>query len=61
MEPIGNIARKAIAAGKIAGIYSPTAEFARRYIPLGFRFLTLSNDGGYIRLAAETLTKAVRD
>ncbi|WP_176038087.1 HpcH/HpaI aldolase family protein [Brucella tritici] len=61
VEPIGNIARKAAAAGKIAGIYSPSPEFARRYIPLGFRFLTLSNDGGYIRLAAETLTKAVRD
>ena len=61
VEPVSNIARKAIAAGKIAGIYSPTAEFARRYIPLGFRFLTLSNEVGYIRAAAETLTKAIRD
>lgn len=60
VEPIANIARKAAAAGKIAGIYSPTPEFARRYIPLGFRYLTLGNDGGYIRLAAETLVAAVK-
>ena len=60
VEPIANIARKAAAAGKFAGIYSPTSEFARRYIPLGFQFLTLDNEVGYIRLAAETLVKAVR-
>ncbi len=61
VEPVANIARKAAAAGKFAGIYCPSPEFARRYMPLGFHFLTLGNDSSYIRLAAETLTKAVRD
>ncbi|MFD1794302.1 HpcH/HpaI aldolase/citrate lyase family protein [Ochrobactrum teleogrylli] len=60
VEPISNIARKAAAAGKIAGIYSPSPEFARRYIPLGFRFVTVSNEGGYLRLAAQQLVDAVR-
>ncbi|WP_280992124.1 HpcH/HpaI aldolase/citrate lyase family protein [Ochrobactrum sp. 19YEA23] len=60
VEPISNIARKAAAAGKIAGIYSPSPEFARRYIPLGFRFVTVSNEGGYLRLAAQKLVDAVR-
>ncbi len=60
VEPIATIARKAAAAGKIAGIYSPSPEFARRYIPLGFHYLTLGNDDGYIRLAAETLVAAVK-
>jgi 4-hydroxy-2-oxoheptanedioate aldolase len=60
VEPISNIARKAAAAGKIAGIYSPSPEFARRYIPLGFRFVTVSNEGGYLRLAAQKLVDTVR-
>ncbi|WP_176168314.1 MULTISPECIES: HpcH/HpaI aldolase family protein [unclassified Ochrobactrum] len=60
VEPISNIARKAAAAGKIAGIYSPSPEFARRYIPLGFRFVTVSNEGGYLRLAAQKLVDVVR-
>jgi 4-hydroxy-2-oxoheptanedioate aldolase len=60
VEPISNIARKAAAAGKIAGIYSPSPEFARRYIPLGFRFATVSNEGGYLRLAAQKLVDTVR-
>ncbi|WP_182520478.1 HpcH/HpaI aldolase/citrate lyase family protein [Ochrobactrum sp. RH2CCR150] len=60
IEPISNIARKAAAAGKIAGIYSPSPEFARRYIPLGFRFVTVSNEGGYLRLAAQKLVETVR-
>ncbi|CAN7324897.1 MULTISPECIES: HpcH/HpaI aldolase family protein [Brucella] len=60
IEPVSTIARKAAAAGKFAGIYSPSAEFARRYIPLGFQFLTLGNDSGYLRLGAKTLVDAVR-
>jgi 4-hydroxy-2-oxoheptanedioate aldolase len=60
VEPVTTIARKAAAAGKLAGIYCPTADFARRYKALGFGFLTVGNDGGYIRMAAETLIKAVR-
>ncbi len=60
VEPIATIARKAAAAGKVAGIYCPNVDFARRYRDLGFGFLTLGNDGGYIRLAAETLVKGVR-
>ncbi|MBV2142851.1 HpcH/HpaI aldolase/citrate lyase family protein [Falsochrobactrum sp. TDYN1] len=60
IEPVTTIARKAAAAGKFAGIYSPTAEFARRYIPLGFQFLTLSTDGGYIRLGAQTIIDDIR-
>ncbi len=58
VEPITTIARKAEAAGKIAGIYASSPEFARRYIPLGFRFVTLGSEGTYLRLAAETLVKA---
>lgn len=61
LEPISVIARKAAAAGKIAGIYSPTPDFAKRYIPLGFHFLTLGSDRGYLSLAAQTLVSAVRD
>lgn len=60
VEPIATIARKAAAAGKLAGIYCPTPDFARRYNELGFSFLTIANDSGYIRLAAETLVKAVK-
>lgn len=59
-EPISTIARKAIDAGKLAGIYSPSVDFACRYIPQGFGFVTIGSDGGYISLGAETLVNAVK-
>lgn len=60
VEPLTIIARKAAAAGKLAGIYCPTPDFARRYEALGYRFLTLGNDSGYLKMAAQTLVNAVR-
>ncbi|MFC4625990.1 HpcH/HpaI aldolase/citrate lyase family protein [Daeguia caeni] len=60
VEPITEIASKAAAAGKIAGIYSGSAEFARHYIERGFRFVTVGNDKAYLCMAAEALVKATR-
>lgn len=60
VEPIGNIACK-VAAQERLPVFIHRHRSLRVADSAGFRFPTLSNDGGYIRLAAETLTKAVRD
>lgn len=59
VEPLAKIAKKAAAAGKFAAIYAPTAEFARRYIPLGYQLLTLSTDAGYMNIGAKSIVDAI--
>ncbi|MBB2970594.1 HpcH/HpaI aldolase/citrate lyase family protein [Mesorhizobium sp. RMAD-H1] len=60
VEPLTEIARKAAAIGKLAGIYAPNPDFARRYTPLGYRFITVSHDTSYIRLGAQALVDAIK-
>ncbi|KXF77470.1 2,4-dihydroxyhept-2-ene-1,7-dioic acid aldolase [Paramesorhizobium deserti] len=60
VEPLTEIARKASAVGKLAGIYAPNPDFARRYNPLGYRFITVSHDTSYIQLGAKALVDAIK-
>ncbi|PRD41091.1 2,4-dihydroxyhept-2-ene-1,7-dioic acid aldolase [Phyllobacterium phragmitis] len=60
VEPLTEIARKATAAGKLAGIYALDPAFARRYAPLGFRFITVSHDTSYIQMGARALVDAIK-
>ena len=55
---IAEIARKAGARGKIAGIYVITPEFGRRAIDHGFRLVALGADGEFLaRGARESLAE----
>lgn len=60
VEPITMIAQKAAAAGKFAGIYAPNVQFARKYIEIGFRFVTFATETAYLQLAAEKITGDIR-
>ncbi len=47
-EPVRTIARKARAAGKIAGVYAGNAERAKFFLSCGYTFITLGSDLGYL-------------
>ena len=58
VEPLTRIAQKAAASNKLAGIYAPKSAFAKRYNALGFRFITLASDRGYLAAGASAMLKA---
>lgn len=55
VEPLALIAKKAAASNKLAGIYAPNVAFAKRYNALGFRFITLASDKGYLATGANAM------
>ncbi len=59
--PIRHIAERAEAAGKVAGIYSATAERARTFRDFGYRFIAMGSDQTYLTLGAAELLKAARE
>ncbi len=58
--PIAHIAKRASAAGKVAGIYSPTPERARAFRDFGYRFLSVTADQTYLTFGAAELLRAAR-
>jgi 4-hydroxy-2-oxoheptanedioate aldolase len=56
--PLRRIAESAKRAGKIAGIFSPTAERARVFRDLGYPFVALGTDFAYLRSGAEAMLAA---
>lgn len=52
-EALPMIAARAQSAGKFAGIYAMTPGHAKRYAAMGFRFVTLMSDGGYLTAGAK--------
>lgn len=57
VEPLTQIAKKAAACNKLAGIYAPDAAFAKRYNALGFRFVTLASDQAYLADGAAAMLR----
>jgi 4-hydroxy-2-oxoheptanedioate aldolase len=60
IEPLKEIAAKAHAAGKLCGIYAADAILAKRFTGLGFTYVPLSVDTGYLQLGVKTLLAAVK-
>lgn len=58
VEPLTQIAKKAAASNKLAGIYAPDTNFAKRYQALGFNLITLASDKGYLMAGAATMLDA---
>jgi 4-hydroxy-2-oxoheptanedioate aldolase len=53
VEAFTEIARRANAVGKPAGIYAMSGAHAKRYLGLGFRYVTVLSDIGYIAAGAK--------
>lgn len=60
MEVVAQIAARARAAGKHAGMFVMDPALTGRYIDMGYRFLALGNEQRYIALGAEKLLTAAR-
>ncbi|MDM7851650.1 HpcH/HpaI aldolase family protein [Pseudochrobactrum kiredjianiae] len=58
VEPLTKISQRAAAHNKLAGIYAPDSAFAKRYHALGYRFITLASDRGYLAAGAAAMLKA---
>jgi 4-hydroxy-2-oxoheptanedioate aldolase len=57
----GEVAARAEAAGKFAGIFAFTVEMARRARDLGFRFINVSSDIGMLTAGASAILRAVKE
>jgi 4-hydroxy-2-oxoheptanedioate aldolase len=60
MEAIGDIARRARAAGKHAAIYVADPALVGRYVAMGFRFVALGSEQRYLSLGADALIGSAR-
>lgn len=60
MEVVGQIAARARAAGKHAGMFVMDPALTGRYIEMGYRFLALGNEQRYVALGSEQLLSAAR-
>jgi 4-hydroxy-2-oxoheptanedioate aldolase len=57
----GEVAARAEAAGKFAGIFAFTVDMARRARDLGFRFINVSSDIGMLTAGASAILRAVKE
>jgi 4-hydroxy-2-oxoheptanedioate aldolase len=60
LDAIRHIAQRADAAGKPAAIFAATGAHARRYLELGYRFVTPSSDLGYMSVGAKAIIAEAR-
>jgi 4-hydroxy-2-oxoheptanedioate aldolase len=61
LAAIERVARCAEAAGKPAAIFAATGTHARRYLDLGYRFVTPGSDIGYLTAGARSIIAESRD
>jgi 4-hydroxy-2-oxoheptanedioate aldolase len=59
IEPLTEIARRAKAAGKLAGIYAGNAALAKRFAGFGYTYLPLAVDTVYLTDGVQNLLKAL--
>jgi 4-hydroxy-2-oxoheptanedioate aldolase len=59
-EALERIAKAARERGKVAGIHNGSAAYARRMIDLGYQFVTVQSDLGFVTRAARETLAAVR-
>lgn len=58
--PLRHIAERTGAAGKIAGIYAPTGEWARTFRGFGYRLIAIASDQAYLASGAAEALKVAR-
>ena len=59
IEPLAEIARRAKAAGKLAGIYAANALLAKRFAGLGYSYIPLAVDTAYLTAGVQSLLDAI--
>jgi 4-hydroxy-2-oxoheptanedioate aldolase len=59
IEPLSQIARRAKAAGKLAGIYAGSAQLAKRFAGLGYTYIPLTVDTSYLIAGVQSLLDAI--
>lgn len=59
IEPLTEIARRAKAAGKLAGIYAANAVLAKRFAGLGYSYIPLAVDTAYLTAGVQSLLDAI--
>jgi 4-hydroxy-2-oxoheptanedioate aldolase len=60
IEPLTQIAAKAKAAGKLAGIYAPGPVLAKRFAGLGYSYLPLAVDTAYLTMGVQSLLDGLK-
>jgi 4-hydroxy-2-oxoheptanedioate aldolase len=60
METIADIARRALAAGKVAAMYVNDMGLAGRYAAMGYRFQAIASEHKVMALGSQTLINAAR-
>jgi 4-hydroxy-2-oxoheptanedioate aldolase len=60
MPAIERIARRALDAGKLTGIFAVDPAISGRYAEMGYRFIALGNEGAYMSLGAKDLIGRAR-
>ncbi|MCX7305420.1 MAG: HpcH/HpaI aldolase/citrate lyase family protein [Hyphomicrobiales bacterium] len=60
MEAVGQIAGRARAAGKYAGIYVIDPKLAGRFVAMGYQFLAMGSEQTVMKLGSDALLTAVR-
>jgi 4-hydroxy-2-oxoheptanedioate aldolase len=61
MESVAQVAGRARAAGKHAGIFLADPAYAGRFVEMGYRFLALGNEQRYIALGSQALIGSAWD
>ncbi len=60
MEAVGDIASRALAAGKVAAMYVNDMAYAARYAAMGYRFQAIASEHRTIAIGSEALLDAAR-
>ncbi|HWK65559.1 MAG TPA: aldolase/citrate lyase family protein [Rhizobiaceae bacterium] len=60
METVGDIARRSIAAGKVAAMYVNDMALTGRYAAMGYHFLAIASEHRAVAVGAQTLIGAAR-
>ncbi|SFI96640.1 4-hydroxy-2-oxoheptanedioate aldolase [Phyllobacterium sp. CL33Tsu] len=60
IEPLTKIAAKTKAAGKFAAIYAANADMANRFSALGYTYLALAVDTGYLTLGVQSILDGLK-
>jgi len=60
LKAAGEISAKARRAGKFAGTLGTTADAGRHFRDMGFRFIALGSDFGYLGAGANSIVEEAR-
>jgi 4-hydroxy-2-oxoheptanedioate aldolase len=61
LDAVGDIARKTVAAGKIAAMFTFDPTYVPQYAAFGYRLFALATDGAYISSGAGSLVETAKN